>query len=163
MGTFAAQIARILGAEVTGVCSTGHVDTVRSLGADHVIDYTREAFTRGEPRYDLNLDNVASHSFAEYRRVLEPGGTLLPSSGHAGMGYVLKAFLLSLFVRRQARPFVSTPNQDDLIALKELVEAGRVAPVIDRTYPLRETAEAFRYLDQGHARGKVVIVVEKGE
>ena len=163
VGTFAVQIAKVLGAEVTGVCSTGNVDTVRSIGADHVIDYTREDFTHGEPRYDLILDNVASHSFAEYRRVLEPGGTLMPNSGRAGMGYVFKAFLVSLFVRQQERPFVSTPNQDDLITLKELVEAGRVTPVIDRTYPLRETAEAFRYLDQGHARGKVIIVVEKGE
>lgn len=163
VGTFAVQIAKVLGAEVTGVCSTGNVDMVRSIGADHVIDYTKEDFTQGEARYDLILDNVASHSFAEYRRVLEPGGTLIPSSGHAGMGYVVKAFLLSLFVRRQGRPFVSTPNRDDLIALKELVEAGRVTPVIDRMYPLRETAEAFWYLDQGHARGKVVIVVANGE
>ena len=163
VGTFAVQIAKALGAEVTGVCSARNVDTVRSLGADHVIDYTKEDFTQSEPRYDLILDNVASHSFAEYRRVLNPGGTHIPSSGHGGMGYIFKAFLLSLFVRQQGRPFVSTPNQDDLITLKELVEAGRVTPVIDRTYPLRETAEAFRYLDQGHARGKVVIVVEKGE
>jgi NADPH:quinone reductase-like Zn-dependent oxidoreductase len=163
VGTFAVQIAKVLGAEVTGVCSTANVDLVRSIGADHVIDYTKEDFTQGEPRYDLILDNVASHSFAEYRRVLEPGGTLMPSSGHAGMGYVLKAFLLSLFVRRQGRPFVSTPNQDDLITLKELVEAGRVTPVIDRTYSLRETAEAFRYLDQGHAQGKVTIVVANGD
>jgi NADPH:quinone reductase-like Zn-dependent oxidoreductase len=160
VGTFAVQIAKVLGAEVTGVCSTGNVDAVRSIGADHVIDYTKEDFTQGEPRYDLILDNVASHSFAEYRRVLKPGGTLLPSSGHAGMGYIFKAFLLSLFVRRQGRPFVSMPNQDDLITLKELVEAGEVTPVIDRTYPLRETAEAFRYLDEGHARGKVVITVQ---
>jgi len=163
VGTFAVQIAKVLGAEVTGVCSTGNVDTVRSIGADHVIDYTKEDFTQGEPRYDLILDNVASHSFAEYRRVLKPGGTLMPSSGHAGMGYIFKAFLLSLFVRQQGRPFVSTPNQDDLSALKELVEAGRVTPVIDRTYPVRETAEAFRYLDQGHAQGKVIIVVANGE
>jgi NADPH:quinone reductase-like Zn-dependent oxidoreductase len=163
VGTFAVQIAKVLGAEVTGVCSTGKVDMVRSIGADHVIDYTKEDFTQGEARYDLILDNVASHSFAEYRRVLEPGGTLIPSSGHAGMGYVFKAFLLSLFVRRQGRPFVSTPNQDDLITLKELVEAGRVTPVVDRTYPLRDTAEAFRYLDQGHAQGKVIIVVANGE
>ena len=163
VGTFAVQIAKVLGAEVTGVCSTANVDLVRSIGADHVIDYTKEDFTQGEPRYDLILDNVASHSFAEYRRVLGPGGTLMPSSGHAGMGYVLKAFLLSLFVRRQGRPFVSTPNQDDLITLKELVEAGRVTPVIDRTYSLRETAEAFRYLDQGHAHGKVTIVVANGD
>jgi NADPH:quinone reductase-like Zn-dependent oxidoreductase len=147
---------------VTGVCSTGNVEVVRSIGADHVIDYTKEDFTQGERRYDLILDNVASHSFAAYRRVLEPGGRLLPSSGHAGMGYILKASLLSLFVRQQARPFVAIPSQDDLIVLKELVEAGRVTPVIDRTYPLTETAAAFRYLDQGHARGKVVIVVANG-
>src|SRR5665811_1336106 len=99
-------------------CSTGNVDMLRSLGADHVIDYSKEDFTQGERRYDLILDNVASHSFAQYRRVLEPGGTLMPNSGHAGMGYVFKAFLLSLFVRQQERPFVSTPNQDDLITLK---------------------------------------------
>ncbi|MEI6725232.1 MAG: NAD(P)-dependent alcohol dehydrogenase, partial [Actinomycetes bacterium] len=162
VGTFAVQIAKVLGAEVTGVCSTGNVDTVRALGADHVIDYTREDFTRGEPRYDLILDNAASHSFAECRRVLAPGGILMPNSGHAGMGYVVKAFALSLFLRRQGRPFVSLPNQADLVTLKELLEAGRVTPVIDRTYPLSEALEAFRYLDQGHARGKVVIVVEKG-
>ena len=162
VGTFAVQIAKVLGAEVTGVCSTGNVDTVRAIGADHVIDYTREDFTRGEPRFDLILDNAASHSFAECRRVLAPGGILMPNSGHAGMGYVVKAFALSLFLRRQGRSFVSLPNQADLVTLKELLEAGRVTPVIDRTYPLSEALEAFRYLDQGHARGKVVIVVEKG-
>ncbi len=159
VGTFAIQIAKVLGAEVTGVCSPANVDLVRSIGADHVIDYTREDFTQGEPRYDLILDNVASHPFAEYRRVLKPGGTLLPSSGHAGIGYVIKAFLLSLVMRQQGRPFVGTPNQDDLSALTEMLEGGLVTPVIDRTYPLRETAEALRYLDQGHARGKVIIVV----
>jgi NADPH:quinone reductase-like Zn-dependent oxidoreductase len=163
VGTFAVQIARCLGADVTEVCSTGNVETVRALGADHVIDYTREDFTQGDARYDVILDNVASHPFAEYRPVLEPGGTLVPSSGHAGMGYVFKAALLSLFVRQQGALFVSTPNPDDLMALKELVEAGKVTPVIDRTYSLSETAEAFRYLDQGHARGKVVIVVKEGE
>jgi len=163
VGTFAVQIAKVLGADVTGVCSTGNVDMVRSIGADHVIDYTKDDFTQGELRFDLILDNVASHSFAEYRRVLEPGGTLVPNSGHAGMGYVVNAFLLSLVVRQQGRPFVSTPNQNDFTTLKELIESGRVSPVIDRTYPLRETAEAFRYLDQGHAQGKVVIVVEKGD
>jgi NADPH:quinone reductase-like Zn-dependent oxidoreductase len=162
VGTYAVQIAKALGAEVTGVCSTANVDMVGSIGADHVIDYTKEDFTQGEPRYDLILDNAASHSFADYRRVLEPGGTLMPNSGHAGMGYVIKAFLLPLFVRQVERPFVSAPNQGDLITLKELVEAGRVTPVIDRTYPLTETAEALRYVDRGHAHGKVVIVVKNG-
>src|SRR5450756_1846553 len=124
VGTFAVQIAKVLGADVTGVCSTGNGDLVRSIGADHVIDYTKDDFTQGELRFDLILDNVASHSFAEYRRVLEPGGTLVPNSGHAGMGYVVNAFLLSLVVRQQGRPFVSTPNQNDLTTLKELIESG---------------------------------------
>jgi NADPH:quinone reductase-like Zn-dependent oxidoreductase len=159
VGTFAVQIAKVLGAEVTGVCSTGNVDTIRAIGADHVIDYTQVDFTQGELRYDLIIDNVASHSFPEYRRVLQPRGAVLPNTGHAGMGYIFAASLRSLLVRQQLRPFVSTPNQDDLMTLNELVQAGRVTPVIDRTYPLGETREAFRYLDQGHARGKVVIVV----
>jgi NADPH:quinone reductase-like Zn-dependent oxidoreductase len=163
VGTFAVQIAKALGAEVTGVCSPGNIDMVGSIGADHIIDYTKEDFTQSEPQYDLILDNVASHSFADYRRVLKPGGRLMPNSGHAGMGYVLKAFLLPVFVHHVERAFVSAANQDDLITLKELVEAGRVTPVIDRMYPLSETAEAFRYLDQGHARGKVVIVVKSGK
>lgn len=160
VGTFAVQIAKALGAEVTGVCSPGHIDMVRSIGADHVIDYTKGDFTQGESRYDLILDNVASHSFADYRRVLKPEGKLMPNSGHAGMGYVLKSFLLPVFVHQVERPFVSAPNQDDLITLKELVEGGRVTPVLDRMYPLSETAEAFRYLDQGHAHGKVVVVAD---
>src|SRR5450830_1791221 len=140
VGTFAVQIAKVLGADVTGVCSTANVHTDRSIGADHVIDYTKDDFTQGKLRFDLILDNVASHSFAECRRVLEPGGTLVPNSGHSGMGYVVTAFLLSLVVRRQGRPFISTPNQNDLTTLMELIESGQVTPVIDRTYPLRETA-----------------------
>jgi NADPH:quinone reductase-like Zn-dependent oxidoreductase len=160
VGTFAVQIAKVLGAEVTGVCSTANVDMVRSIGADHVIDYTIEDFTLGERRYGLILDNVASHSFGEYQRVLEPGGVVLPNTGNGGMRYVITTFLRSLLVRQQARPFISRPNQDDLTTLKGLVEAGRVTPVIDRTYPFKDTAEAFRYVDGGHARGKVVITVE---
>jgi NADPH:quinone reductase-like Zn-dependent oxidoreductase len=159
VGTFAVQIAKSFGAEVTGVCSTRNVDMVRSIGADHVIDYTQEDFTRSGQRYDLILDNVGNRSFSDCRRALAPQGTLIPNSGHAGMGYVVKAFVLSVFVSQQGRPFVSTPNQEDLVVLKELLESGKVAPVIDRTYPLSETPEAMGYVGEGHARGKVVITV----
>ena len=159
VGTFAVQIAKAFGAEVTGVCSTGKMDMVRSIGADHVIDYTQQDFTQGEQRYDLILDNVGSHPFSAYRRVLTPQGTIQPNTGHAGMGYVFKALLLSLFMRQHGRLFVANPNNEDMVALKELIEAGKVTPVIDRTYPLSEAPDAFRYLDAGHARGKVVIAV----
>ena len=145
---------------MTGVCSTRNVDMVRSIGADHVIDYTQEDFTQSEQRYDLILDQVANHSLSDCRRVLTPQGTHLPNSGNGGLGYVLKAFVLSLFVRQQGRPFVAIPNKEDLVVLNELIESGKVTPVIDRTYPLSETPEAFRYLNKGHARGKVVITAE---
>jgi NADPH:quinone reductase-like Zn-dependent oxidoreductase len=160
VGTFAVQIARALGAEVTGVCSTRNVDMVRSLGADHVIDYTQEDFTRSGKRYDLILDNVASRSFSDLRRALTPQGMIVPNSGHGGMGYVFKAFLLSPFMRQLGSMYLTSPNHKDLVVLKEFIEEGKLAPVIDRTYPLRETPEAFRYLEEEHARGKVVINVE---
>ncbi|NTU78389.1 MAG: NAD(P)-dependent alcohol dehydrogenase [Chloroflexales bacterium] len=159
VGPFAVQIARALGAEVTGVCSTRNVELVRSLGADHVIDYTREDFTQAGQGYDLILDNVANHSFTALRRVLTPQGKIIPNSGHSGMGYVFKAFLLAPFVRQVSSMYVATANSDDLATLKELIEAGKLRSVIDRSYPLRDTAQAFRYLEQGHARGKVVITV----
>ena len=159
VGTFAVQIAKAFGAEVTGVCSTRNVDMVRSIGADHVIDYTQEDFTKGGPRYDLILDQVANHSFSDFRRALTPKGIYIPNSGHSGLGFIIKAFVLSLFVRQQGAPYIAIPKNQDLVDLKELIEAGKVTPVIDRTYPLSETPEAFRYLDEGHARGKVVISV----
>ena len=160
VGTFAVQIAKAFGAEVTGVCSTRNVDMVRSIGADHVVDYTQEDFTQSGQRYDLILDNVANHSFTDLRRALTPQGIIIPNSGHGGMGYVFKAYLLSPFMHQQASPFMSTPNHEDLVVLKELIEADKITPVIDRTYPLSETPEAFRYLEEDHARGKVVITVE---
>jgi NADPH:quinone reductase-like Zn-dependent oxidoreductase len=160
VGPFAVQIAKTLGAEVTGVCSTRNVEMVRSIGADHVIDYTKEDFTKGSARYDVILDNVGSHSLSATRRVLTPTGVHVPSSGHAGMGWIIAAALTAVFVRRQGAPFVAATNRESLLALKDLIEAGRVTPVIDRTFRLGETAEAFRYLDEGHARGKVVIAVE---
>ena len=160
VGTFAVQIAKSFGAEVTGVCSTRNVDMVRSIGADHVIDYTQEDFTQSGQRYDLILDNVANRSFSDLRHALTPQGIIIPNSGHGGMGYVIKAFLLSPFMRQQGRMYLASSNNKDLVVLKELIEADKVTPVIDRIYPLSDTPEAFRYLEESHAQGKVVITVE---
>ena len=157
VGTFAVQLAKALGAEVTGVCSTSNVELVRALGADHVIDYTQEDFTQGGPRYDLILDNAGNHSLAALRRALAPTGRLIPNSGSAGLGTFITAFVSSPFLRQQGRPYLSVPKLKDLTFLKELIEAGKVTPAIDRTYPLSDAADAFRYLENGHARGKVVI------
>jgi NADPH:quinone reductase-like Zn-dependent oxidoreductase len=159
VGTFAVQIAKALGAEVTGVCSTRNVDMVRSLGADQVIDYTKQDFTQSGQRYDLILDNVASRSFSDLRRVLAPQGIIIPNSGHGGMSYVFKAFLLAPFMSQQGSPLMAKIHTQDLDFLKDLIEAGQVTPVIDRTYPLNEAPDAFRYLVEEHARGKVVVTV----
>jgi NADPH:quinone reductase-like Zn-dependent oxidoreductase len=162
VGTFAVQIAKAFGAEVTGVCSTKNVDMVRSIGADHVIDYTRDDFTNGALRYDLILDNVGNHSMARTRRALTPRGTLISNGGaHADgkLGRMVRTMLVSMFVRQQASPTVKTQNHDDLVALKELVEAGTIRPVIDSTYPLNETPKAIGRVATGHARGTIVIAV----
>ncbi|HEX7197369.1 MAG TPA: NAD(P)-dependent alcohol dehydrogenase [Candidatus Limnocylindria bacterium] len=162
VGTFAVQIAKAFGAEVTGVSSTKNLDMVRSIGADHVIDYTREDFTAGTERYDLILDNVGNHSMARTRRALAAGGMLISNGGgHAGgkLGRTIRTMLVSMFVREQASPTVKTQNHDDLVALKALVEAGKLRPVIDRTYPLIQTPEAIDHVAAGHARGTVVISV----
>jgi NADPH:quinone reductase-like Zn-dependent oxidoreductase len=159
VGTFAVQIAKALGAEVAGVCSTRNVDLVRSLGADHVFDYTQKDFTRSGRKYDLILDNVGSRAFSDLRRVLKPQGKIIPNSGHGGMGYVIKAFLLAPFMRQQESPLITSPNRADLLVLKELIETGQVSVVIDRSFPLSDTLEAFRYLEVEHARGKIVITV----
>ncbi|HEX2994046.1 MAG TPA: NAD(P)-dependent alcohol dehydrogenase [Anaerolineales bacterium] len=159
VGIFAVQIAKALGAEVTGVCSTRNMDMVRSLGADDVVDYTRKDFTQNGRRYDLILDNVASHSFSDLMCVLTPHGRIVPNSGHGGMGYVFKAFLLSPFLCQLGSMYLAVPNGKDLTQLKEWIENGKVKPVIEQTYTLHETPEAFRYLDKEHARGKVVITV----
>ncbi len=164
VGTFAVQLAKAFGAEVTGVCSTPNVELVRSIGADHVIDYTKEDFTRGGRRYDFILDNVGNHSLADTRRALTPGGVLQPNGGgHTGgaMGTLIEAHLSSLFVRQQGRPSVKFQNHADLVALKELIEAGKVTPVIDGTYPLRGTPEALGHVGAGHARGTVVIALDQ--
>lgn len=160
VGPFAVQIAKALGAEVTAVCSDGNVEMVRRVGADHVIDYASEDFTQGGPRYDVIMDNVASHPLSTTRRALTADGVLIPSSGHAGMGWVIAAALAAIFVRQQGSPFVAATDSESLLTLNGLIEDRKVTPVIDRTYPLNETADAFAYLDEGHARGKVVIAVD---
>jgi NADPH:quinone reductase-like Zn-dependent oxidoreductase len=165
IGTFAVQIAKSFGADVTGVCSTRNVDLVRSIGADHVIDYTREDFTQTGQRYDFILDNVGNQSLSDLRRALTPAGTLVPNSGgfdnrwFASLGRVVSAHVMSPFVSQTLRPFVMSPKHEDLVVLKDLMEAGKVTPVIDRTYPLSEVSQALGYVGGGHARGKVVITV----
>jgi NADPH:quinone reductase-like Zn-dependent oxidoreductase len=165
VGTFAVQLAKWLGAEVTGVCGRTKMELVRSLGADHVIDYTREDFTRTGHRYDLILQLAGTQSPSDLRRALTPDGTLLLSSGESDgrligpVDRIIKAFLLAPFVRQRLAPFEAKRSGEDLRVLKELIEAGTVTPVIDRTYPLRDVPEAIRYLEQGHARGKIVITV----
>ena len=165
VGTFAVQIAKSFAAEVTGVCSTRNVDMVRSIGVDHVIDYTQEDFTQSGPRYDLMLDLVGNRSPSECRSALTPKGVYVASfdqSEHRWLGplaQLLRTLVLSRFVSQKMTTFVRKPNQRDLVVLQELLAAGKVTPVIDRTYPLSETPEAIRYLEEGHAQGKVVITV----
>lgn len=162
VGSFAIQIAKAFGAEVTGVCSTSNVEMVRSLGADGVVDYTKEDFTEREGYYDLIFDNVENRSLADVRRALAADGTLVLNSGTGAQGFAMfvrlvKPIALSPFVGHSLKRYLSTPNREDLDVLKELVEAGKLKPVIDRSYPLGETAHALEYIEQGHARGKVVI------
>ncbi|PYK13945.1 MAG: alcohol dehydrogenase [Verrucomicrobia bacterium] len=169
VGTFAVQIARSMGADVTGVCSTRNLDMVRTLGADHVIDYTKEDFTKSEQRYDVILDNVANHSLSECRRVLNPDGKYVLIGGGGvnegrwlgpGLTHAVKAMFLSKFVSQKMGMMLAELNQKDLTALADLMQSGKVTPVIDRTYKLSELPQAIEYLEQGHARGKVVVNVD---
>jgi NADPH:quinone reductase-like Zn-dependent oxidoreductase len=164
VGTFAVQIAKALGAEVTGVCSTRNMELVRSVGADHVIDYTRTDFTRTGLRYDVIFDSVEAQSLSEVRRALTPTGTLIPNSGRGGrwvgpLGRIVKARARSVFTCQTLQPFLSVEKRQDLLDLAQLLEAAQLTPVIDRTYPLSEAAEALRYVGAGHTRGKVVVTV----
>ena len=165
IGTFAVQIAKALGAEVIGVCSTQNVALVSSIGADHVMEYSRADFTRGEERYDFILDNVSNHSLSDLRRALTPAGTLVPNGGNFGdhwfaaAGRLISAHVLSRFAGHRLRPFLLSPKLEDLVVLTGLIEAGKVAPVMDRTYPLSETRQAIDLVGRGHARGKVAITV----
>jgi NADPH:quinone reductase-like Zn-dependent oxidoreductase len=165
VGTFTVQIARALGAEVTGVCSTGNTEMVASLGASRVIDYTRQDFTRTDERYDLLVDIAGNRPFAACRRVLTHQGILVgvggPNKGRwiGPMTRPVKAMLLSPVVSQKLTFFLAKPSRDDLAVVADLLRTGKVTPVIDRTYPLTEVPEAIRYLEQGHARGKVVITM----
>ena len=167
VGTFAVQIAKAFGAEVTGVCSTRNADLVRSIGADHVIDYTREDFTRNGRRYDVVFDLVGNRSLTDCRRALAPSGMLILSGGGVSeggsfigpVGLIIRAQLLSRFVRHRLVVLTAKPSQENLATLRELVEAGKVTPLIDRTYPLDEAAGAIRHLEVEHARAKVVLTV----
>src|SRR5438105_2519193 len=169
VGTFAVQIAKSFGAEVTGVCSTRNLEMVRSLGADHVIDYTKEDFAKGDQRYDVILDNVPNHSLSECRRVLNPQGKYVLIGGGGpndsrwigGLAKALDAAVYSKFVKQKMGMMMADPSTKDLTLLREMVQSGKIKPVIDRTYKsLSEVPDALRYLEEGHARGKVVIMVE---
>src|SRR5947199_1056138 len=169
VGTFAVQIAKSFGTEVTGVCSTRNVDLVRSLGADHVIDYTKEDFTKADQRYDLIYDLVGNHTFSERRRILNQNGICV-MAGVGGAGWhdgiamrlagELNAYVRSRFVSQKFIAYIAQFNKQDMTLLADLMQSGKITPVIDRTYKLNETADALRYLEQGHARGKVVIKLE---
>jgi NADPH:quinone reductase-like Zn-dependent oxidoreductase len=164
VGTFAVQIAKAYGAEVTGVCSTRNVDTVRSIGADHVIDYTKDDINRGGKRYDVILDTAGNRSLSTLREALSPTGTLVIVGGSGGpwlmgVGRSLRATAISPFVSQRLRMFLSSTNQGDLATLKDLVEAEKVTPVIDRTYPLSETAAALTHVGGRHTRGKTAVTM----
>jgi NADPH:quinone reductase-like Zn-dependent oxidoreductase len=164
VGTFAVQIAKALGAEVTAVCSTRNLAIARSIGADHVIDYTQQDFTRNGQRYDLILAANAFHSVFDYRRALTPTGICVKAGGKGSLAAMLLEPLLdtvlSLFGRKKVCGFIAKMNQDDLAFLKDLLESGKVVPVEDRRFPLSRAAEAISYLEEGHAQGKVILTVE---
>jgi NADPH:quinone reductase-like Zn-dependent oxidoreductase len=163
VGTFAVQIAKVLGAHVTGVCSARNADMVRSIGADEIIDYTRTDFTKGGERYDLLLDCVGTPSLAACRRVLTPKGRLImvgaPHNAGAIMGRMIGGFARSAFGTKKMAFFIARMNQEDLTTIGEFMASGKVTPVIDRCYRLTEASGAFRYMEKGHARGKVVITL----
>ena len=165
VGSFAVQMAKSFGAEVTGVCSTRNLDLVASLGADHVIDYTHEDFTRGDRPYDLLLDVAGSRSWADCRRVLGPRATLVMVGAPKGnrllgpLGHIVQVRLASLPASQKVVFFISKARHEDLMVLQELLEAGTVTPVVERTYPLTEAADALRHLGEGHAQGKLVVTV----
>jgi NADPH:quinone reductase-like Zn-dependent oxidoreductase len=169
VGTFAVQIAKSFGADVTGVCSTRNLDMVRSLGADHVIDYTKEDFTKHNERYDVILDNVGTQPLFGFKDVLKPNGIYVliggggPNDGRivGALARPVKMLLVSPFIKQKMGMMFAEIRQEDLAAMSDLMQSGKVKPVIDRTYPLSQIREAMKYLEAGHARGKVIITVNE--
>jgi len=159
VGSFAVQIARFFGASVTGLCRTDKMDFVRSIGADHVIDYTTEDFTRGDERFDLVLDNIGQYSFSRMKRVLTPTGRVVPNSGHGGMSHVIEGMVYGMFSKKVSGMKIARLNQEDLDLLAELLQNGDIKPIIDEVFPLEETARAIDALDGGDVRGKLVVAV----
>jgi NADPH:quinone reductase-like Zn-dependent oxidoreductase len=165
VGTFAVQIAKAMGAEVTAVCSTRNLELVRSIGADHLIDYTHEDFTRGEPEYDLILDNVGANSLKDMRSVLAADGLLVangvpaPTGWFGGLGRPLRVAVSSVFSSQQGRPFLSRENEEDLNTLREWAEVGRITPVIDRVFPFEDAIDAVAFVGEGHNQGTSVIAM----
>jgi NADPH:quinone reductase-like Zn-dependent oxidoreductase len=159
------QIAKALGAEVTAVCSTRHIDAVRSIGADYVVDYTRADFTQRGPHYDVALDLVGNRSLVDFKRTLNPKGVFVSCSGSSNGNWIspivwlLKVVLAGAFASQKMTPFIMAPRKDDLLFLNQLIEAGEISPVIERSYPLAEAAEAVRHIAEGHAQGKTVITI----
>jgi NADPH:quinone reductase-like Zn-dependent oxidoreductase len=166
VGTFAVQIAKNYGAEVTGVCSGRNAEMVKSIGADHVIDYTKQDFTQGSTKYDLIIDNVGNHTVSEYRRVLTPNGALVSVGGPSDNAWLgpltssAKDYLIAPFISQKLLFMLAQANKEDLDVLRDLMQAGKLTPVIDRRYTLAETAQAIGYVEQGHAKGKVIITVD---
>lgn len=157
VGTYAVQIGKAMGSHVTAVCSGRNAEMVQSLGADRVVDYTKEDFTSQPDEYDIILDNVASRKIRDLRRCVKKGGTIVPNSGFGGMSYVLKAMLLKPFIREIGKMYLATPTRELLEALTGLIEDGKVKPLIDSSYPFERIPEAFDYMHKEHAKGKIVI------
>jgi len=160
VGSFAVQIAKSFGAEVTGLCSTEKIEMVRSIGADHVIDYKKDDFTKSVLKFDLILDNTGKKSFSDMKNVLTSEGMVIPNSGHGGMSYVIRAFALAPFTKKIGGMKIANLNSKDFNILKEMMESGVIKPFVDKVFPIQQTPDAIRYLESGHAKGKIVISID---
>ena len=160
VGSFAVQIAKSLGAEVTGLCSTAKVEMVKSIGADHVIDYQKDDFTKSDMRFDLILDNTGNRSFSDMKRVLTSNGMIIPNSGHGGMRYVIKAFALAPFTKKISVMKIADLNSKDFNILRKMMESGDIRPVVDKVFPFQKIPDAIKYLENGLARGKIVVSMD---